>query len=131
MPHRPGNAVLSGQGAQVAWPARLPEQVRAQCRVKHYSLRVERVYVDWIKRFILANGKRHPRELGAAEAERFPTGLAAERDMATSTQNQALSALLFLHRGKHRTAPGAVAADNACLGLWPGLPYFPGAAGRI
>jgi integron integrase len=77
---------------------RLLDQVRDKIRFKHYSLRTEQAYVDWIKRFILFNGKRHPRELGAGEVEAFLTHLAAVRDVSSSTQNQAKSALLFLYR---------------------------------
>jgi integrase len=67
-------------------------------RVKHYSLRTEHAYLGWIKRFILANGKRHPKDLGGAEVEQFLTSLAVERNVAAGTQNQALAALLFLYR---------------------------------
>ena len=67
-------------------------------RVKHYSLRTEKIYISWIRRFILANAKRHPREMGAAEVEAFLSLLAVQRKVAASTQNQALSALLFLYR---------------------------------
>jgi integron integrase len=67
-------------------------------RLKHYSLRTEHAYLGWIKRFILASGKRHPKDLGAAEVERFLTSLAVERNVAAGTQNQALAALLFLYR---------------------------------
>lgn len=74
------------------------DEVRRRLRVKHYSLRTEQAYVGWIRRFILANGKRHPREMGAPEVEAFLTRLAVEGDVAASTQNQALSALLFLYR---------------------------------
>lgn len=76
----------------------LLEAVRARCRVKHYSLRTERAYVGWAWRFIVANGKRHPRTLGAVEIETFLSALATRDDVAASTQNQALSALLFLYR---------------------------------
>lgn len=79
-------------------PPRLLEQVRARLRVRHYSVRTEQAYVGWIRRFILANGKRHPRELGGLEVEAFLTRLATEGHVAASTQNQALSALLFLYR---------------------------------
>jgi integron integrase len=72
--------------------------VRDRIRVKHYSIRTETQYVQWIKRFILFHGKRHPREMGAAEVEAFLTHLAVEGSVAASTQNQALSALLFLYR---------------------------------
>ena len=76
----------------------LLEAVRARCRVKHYSLRTERAYVGWIWRFIVANGKRHPRAMGPVEIETFLSALATRDDVAASTQNQALSALLFLYR---------------------------------
>ena len=77
---------------------RLLDQVRAKIRVKHYSLRTEQAYVDWIRRFILFNDKRHPAELGAGEVEAFLTHLAAVREVSASTQNQAKSAVLFLYR---------------------------------
>lgn len=77
---------------------RLLDQVRGKIRLKHYSLRTEQTYVDWIKRFIRHFGKRHPRELGAAEVEAFLTHLAVVGRVAASTQNQAKSALLFLYR---------------------------------
>jgi integron integrase len=77
---------------------RLLDQVRGKIRLKHYSIRTEQAYVDWIRRFILHFGKRHPRELGAAEVEAFLTHLAVEGRVAASTQNQAKSALLFLYR---------------------------------
>lgn len=77
---------------------RLLEQVRRRLRAKHYSLRTEQAYVGWIRRFILANGKRHPRELGAAEVESFLSALANEHAVAAGTQNQAMAALLFLYR---------------------------------
>lgn len=78
--------------------ARLMEVVRCRIRARHYSLRTEQAYLGWIRQFILANGRRHPRELGGAEVEAFLSGLATERNVAASTQNQALSALLFLYR---------------------------------
>jgi integron integrase len=77
---------------------RLLDQVRAACRVRHYSLRTERAYVGWIRRFILANGKRHPSAMGGGEVAAFLTMLATRGRVAASTQNQALSALLFLYR---------------------------------
>lgn len=75
-------------------PKRL-DQVRARIRVKHYSIRTEKQYVQWIKRFILFHGKRHPLEMGVAEVEAFLTHLAVEGKVSASTQNQALSGLLF------------------------------------
>ncbi|WP_097654022.1 integron integrase [Candidatus Chloroploca asiatica] len=79
-------------------PPKLLDQVRAALRRKHYALRTEEAYVGWIRRFILFHGTRHPRELGATEVSAFLTHLAVEREVAASTQNQALSALLFLYR---------------------------------
>ena len=77
---------------------KLLDQVRGKIRLKHYSIRTEQAYVDWIKRFVLHFDKRHPRDLGAAEVEQFLTHLAVHRKVAASTQNQAKSALLFLYR---------------------------------
>lgn len=77
---------------------RLLEQVVAKMRVKHYSLRTEKTYVDWIKRFIWHNDKRHPKDMGAVEVEAFLTYLAVERNVSASTQNQAKSALLYLYK---------------------------------
>ncbi|MFH0351734.1 MAG: integron integrase [Chromatiales bacterium] len=72
--------------------------MRERLRYLHYSLRTERAYADWIKRYILYHHKRHPAEMGAKEAEAFLTHLAAERNVSASTQNQALAALLFLYK---------------------------------
>jgi Phage integrase, N-terminal SAM-like domain len=74
---------------------KLLDQVRGKIRVKHYSIRTEQAYVDWIKRFIFHFDKRHPRDLGAAEVEAFLTHLAVAGRVAASTQNQAKSAILF------------------------------------
>ncbi len=74
------------------------ELCRHKIRLKHYSLRTEQAYLDWIKRFILFHGKRHPAELGAPEVEAFLTHLAVHRGVSASTQNQAKSALLFMYK---------------------------------
>ena len=66
--------------------------------MRHYSLRTERTYAHWVKRFIRYHGLRHPRELGAAEITAFLSALATERNVAAATQNQALSTILFLYR---------------------------------
>ena len=81
-----------------AQPPRLLDQVRAACRVRHYSLRTEQAYVYWVRRFVLAHGKRHPRDMGGPEVAAFLTTLATTHDVAAGTQNQALSALLFLYQ---------------------------------
>jgi integron integrase len=77
---------------------RLLERVRRAIRVAHLSLRTEKAYLHWIRRYILHHGKRHPQELGEAEISAFLSHLAVERQVSASTQNQALSALLFLYR---------------------------------
>jgi hypothetical protein len=77
---------------------KLLDQVRGKIRLKHYSIRTEQAYLDWIKRFILHFDKQHPKDLGADEVEQFLTYLAVEGKVAASTQNQAKSALLFLYR---------------------------------
>jgi integron integrase len=79
-------------------PRKLLDQVRDVIRMKHYSYRTEESYVAWIRRFILFHNKRHPNEMGAAEVEQFLSHLAVQERVAASTQNQALSALLFLYR---------------------------------
>jgi len=79
-------------------PKKLLDQMRDKLRIKHYAVRTENVYVDWARRFILFHNKRHPNEMGIPEVEAFLSHLALERNVAASTQNQALSALLFLYR---------------------------------
>lgn len=90
----------------------LNEVVRA-IRVRHYSIRTEKAYVDWVRRFIVFHNKRHPREMGAVEVGEFLTHLAVAGNVAASTQVQALNALVFLYRAvidqpagrrTHRTA---------------------------
>ena len=77
---------------------KLLDQVRDVIRRRHYSIRTEQAYIDWIKRFILYHDKRHPKEMAEEEVSEFLTHLARDRDVAPSTQNQALSALLFLYK---------------------------------
>lgn len=79
-------------------PLKLLDQVREAIRLKHYSYRTEESYVQWIRRFILFHSKRHPKEMGTTEVTAFLTHLATQEQVAASTQNQALSALLFLYR---------------------------------
>jgi len=79
-------------------PKKLLDQVRDKIRFKHYSLSTENTYISWVKQFILYHGKRHPSDLGVAEVETFLTYLATQRHVSSSTQNQALSAILFLYR---------------------------------
>jgi integrase len=77
---------------------KLLDRVREVIRLKHYSLRTEKTYLDWIKRFIIFHGKRHPAEMGAKEVREFLSDLATAHKVAASTQNQAFSALLFLYK---------------------------------
>jgi integron integrase len=79
-------------------PPKLLDLVRGKIRLKHYSIRTEQAYVDWIKRYILHFDKTHPKDLGAREVEAFLTHLAVVGKVAASTQNQAKSALLFLYK---------------------------------
>jgi len=79
-------------------PKKLLDRVRDAIRLKHYSTRTEQAYVNWIKRYIFFHNVWHPDEMGAAEVEAFLTHLAVNENVAASTQNQALSALLFLYR---------------------------------
>lgn len=88
----------AGEGVTGVQTPRLLDQVRARLRLRHYSLRTEQAYVAWIRRFVIANGRRHPRDMGLAEVEGFLTNLAVEGHVSAGTQNQALSALLFLYR---------------------------------
>jgi hypothetical protein len=79
-----------------ARPRRLLDRVRDTIRARHYSRRTEKAYVGWIRRYIFFHGKRHPAEMGAPEITAFLSSLAVQGNVAASTQNQALSALLFL-----------------------------------
>jgi Phage integrase, N-terminal SAM-like domain len=86
-----------GTNASAGAP-RLLDRVRGQLRLLHRSPRTEQAYVDWIRRFILFHGKRHPADMGREEVVAFLTSLAVDGGVSTSTQNQALNALVFLYR---------------------------------
>jgi len=92
---------------------KLLDQVSEVMRFKHYSLRTERTYREWMRRYILFHGKRHPREMGAFEIERFLSDLAVRGKVAASTQNQAFNALLFLYREVLQQEVGRIEG-----GLW-------------
>ena len=79
-------------------PPRLLDQLRHQIRLRHYSYRTEQTYVAWVKRYILFHGKRHPHTMGGPEVEAWLSHLATERNVASATQAQALSAVLFLYK---------------------------------
>jgi integron integrase len=99
-----GSALRKSLRIMIAPPAppvsrpKLLDRVRWHLRLKHYSLRTEAAYTDWIRRFILFHQKRHPNEMGEAEIAAFLSHLAIEGRVAAATQNQALSALLFLYQ---------------------------------
>ena len=94
-------------------PRKLLDLTRETLQTQHYSIRTENAYLNWVKRFILFHNKRHPKEMGSAEIEAFVTHLAVHRNVAASTQNQALSALLFLYRKVLQQEIGAVDAVRA------------------
>ena len=81
-----------------AKPVKLEQQIREACRVRHYSLSTERVYVGWYKRFVRWAGMKHPATLGGDMVERWLSSLATEGEVSASTQRQALAAVLFLYR---------------------------------
>jgi len=84
-------------------PPKLLDRVRQAVRMRHYSRRTEEAYTAWIRRYILFHKNRHPREMGAAEVSAFLADLAVRQRVSASTQNQALSGLLFLYREVLRT----------------------------
>ena len=89
---------IQGHGLPESPKPRLLDRVRQALRARHLSRRTEEAYVVWIRRFIVFHDKRHPAEMGAAEVAKFLTSLAVDGQVAASTQNQALSALLFLYK---------------------------------
>jgi site-specific recombinase XerD len=105
----------TNSGASAADPAfeqrpepKLLDRVREAVRLRHYSRRTEEAYVAWIRRFIVFHGKKHPSSMGGTEIGRYLSYLAADRKVSASTQNQALSALLFLYRQVLRIDPGTI-----------------------
>ncbi len=99
---------------------KLLDRARDRIRVKHYSLRTEQTYLHWMKEFILFHDKRHPTDIGVPEVEAYLTHLAVERNVAASTQNVALQAILFLYKEVldvelAGTTPCAPKKTNACL----------------
>ena len=77
---------------------RLIDQTRNVLRLFHYSIGTEETYIQWIKRFIFFHNKRHPKEMGEKEIRVFLTHLVVDKHVSASTQNQALSAILFLYK---------------------------------
>lgn len=91
-PHHSEPEVEAVPGTILPAP-KLLTRLREHLRTRHYSIRTEATYVDWVRRFILFHDKRHPQDMGAAEVEAFLTHLAVDRNVAASTQNQAKSAI--------------------------------------
>jgi len=89
---------FSGYYSVEQLPKKLLERASDAIRIKHYSYKTEKSYINWIKRYILFHNKRHPKEMSSAEIEAFLTHLAVEENVAASTQNQALNSILFLYR---------------------------------
>jgi site-specific recombinase XerD len=79
-------------------PPGLIQRYREELQARHYARRTVKTYEQWLRRFLRFHGMRHPREMGSAEVNAFLTHLAVEAQVSASTQNQALSALLFLYR---------------------------------
>jgi Phage integrase, N-terminal SAM-like domain len=93
-------------------PKKLLDQTRDVLRLKHYSLRTERSYCDWIKRFIHFHHLRYPKEMGVAEISTFLTHLATVGNVSAATQNQALSALLFLYQQVLKQEVGSIKSSE-------------------
>ena len=109
-----GTAASTGAASGKRPEPKLLDRVREAVRVRHYSRRTEEAYVTWIRRFIVFHGKRHPSQMGGDEIGRYLTYLAVERKVSASTQNQALSALLFLYRQVLRVDPWRGRSRAAC-----------------
>ena len=82
-------------------------------RLKHYSLKTEKSYVHWVRRFIFFHNKRHPQEMGTPDIQSFLSYLAVNQHVAASTQNQALNALVFLNKHVIKTELGTIDAIRA------------------
>lgn len=104
MPHLNSNSIQ-------ATSRKLLDRVRMALRTRHYALSTEKAYIDWIYQYILFHHKRHPREMGAKEIKAFLSYLAVKRNVAASTQNQALCALVFLYREVLEIDPGDFSED--------------------
>jgi len=91
-------ALCVGELEDMASPPGLLTVAREKMRTRHLALRTEHAYLQWLRRYLVFHGRRHPRHLGAPEVEQFLTHLAVHRKVSAATQNQALQALLFLYR---------------------------------
>ena len=99
-------------------PKKLLDRYREALRNLHYSLRTERTYTGWVRQFILYHDKRHPLEMGTAEINDFVTYLVNRKSVSASTQNQAISAILFLYRNVLQIELD----ETALLPIRPGRP---------
>jgi integrase len=90
-------ALCVGELEDMASPPGLLAVAREKMRTRHLALRTEHAYLQWLRRYLVFHGRRHPRDLGAPEVEQFLTHLAVHRKVSAATQNQALQALLFLY----------------------------------
>lgn len=96
-------------------PKKLLDQMKDTLRTRHYSYRTEQSYIEWARRYILFHDKRHPAVMDAPEIQDFITYLAVKKKVAASTQNQALSAILFLYRNvlhKDVAMPSRIVSAN-------------------
>jgi len=100
-------------GARMEYKTTLLDQMRQVLRLTHLSIRTEEAYVSWVRRFILFHDKRHPKEMGASEIRAFLSHLALQEQVAASTHNSALNALLFLYRRSQHLVARARAARRA------------------
>ena len=91
---------------------RLLDQVRHVIRKKHYSIRTEQAYTNWIKRFIFFHGKRHPKDMGETEISKYISYLAVKKNVSASTQNQALNAIVFLYKRVMIFSSSTFASDS-------------------
>ena len=102
---------------------KLLDQVRQVIRIKHYSLRTEEAYINWIKRFIFFHNKRHPIEMGEKEIGEFITHLAKNEKVSASTQNQALCAIIFLYKNVLKKGFGTVYLPYTIEQKYPNAKY--------
>ncbi len=91
-------SAIAMPNAASAPPPKLLERMRIHLRTRHYSIRTEVAYIDWVRRFILFHGKRRPQDMGTVEVEAVLSHLAVDRQVSASTQNQAKSTILYLYK---------------------------------
>ncbi|MFC1499158.1 site-specific integrase [Verrucomicrobiota bacterium] len=106
------NTLQKGKNNQTGTPARqkpkLLDLMRREIRLRHYSIRTEHSYIDWVRRFIHYNQMKHPENMGAGEVKDFLSYLAVDGNVAVSTQNQALNAIVFMYKHVLQSGPSSV-----------------------